>query len=138
MFVLQDTKQHAFEAKKALDGEQKKGRFLRVRFASHAAAIKVKHLHPFVSNELLSEAFSTFGEIEKATVIIDEKGRPTGEGIVEFARKPGASMALNRISEGVFLLGSSPRPVVAEPLIENDEEDGIPEKFMQKNNDYMK
>ena len=121
-----------------MDGEQKKGRILRVRFASHAAAIRVKHLHPYVSNELLSEAFSTFGEIEKATVIMDDKGRSTGEGIVEFARKPGATMALNRISEGVFLMGSTPRPIVAEPLIENDEEDGIPDKFMQKNSDYLK
>ena len=79
-----------------------------------------------------------FGEIERAIVIIDEKGRSTGEGIVEFARKPGAMMALNKINEGVFLMGTSPRPVAVEPLVENDDEDGLPEKFLPRNNDYIK
>ena len=78
---------------------------MRVRFAAHVAAIKVKHLHPFVSNELLLDAFSSFGEIERAIVIIDDKGKSTGEGLVEFARKPGAMSALKRVNEGVFLLG---------------------------------
>ena len=105
-FVLQDTVLNAKKAKKALDGEQRKGRNLRVRFATHPAALKIKHLHQYVSNEMLKEGFETFGEVEKAVVIIDDKGRPTGEGIVEFARKPGATMALNRIIDGVFLMGS--------------------------------
>ena len=83
----------------------KRGRHLRVRFAAHTAAIRVKHLHPFVSNELLTEGFSIFGDIERAIVCIDDKGKPNGEGIVEFARKPGAQAALNRVNDGVFLLG---------------------------------
>lgn len=45
-----------------------------------------------------------FGEVERAVHIVDDRGRPTGEGIVEFERKPGAMEALRRINEGVFLL----------------------------------
>ena len=138
MFPFQDLRENALKAKKALDGEQRKGRFLRVRFASHPAAIKVKHLHHGVSNELLNEAFSMFGEIEKAIVIIDDKGRPTGEGVVEFARKPGATMAIHRINEGAFLIGNTIRPLVVEPLVENDDIDGLPEKFMSKNSDFAR
>lgn len=36
---------------------------LKIRFAPIAAAIKVKNLTPFVSNELLEYAFSIFGEV---------------------------------------------------------------------------
>ena len=78
---------------------------MRVRYAAHTAAVRVKYLNPTVSNELLYEAFSMFGEIERAIVAIDERGKSTGEGLVEFARKPGANAAIKRVNEGVFLLG---------------------------------
>lgn len=81
-----------------------KGRPLRVRFATHAAALSVKNLSQFVSNELLEEAFSQFGMVERAVVIVDDRGRSTGKGIVEFASKPAARKALDRCNEGVFLL----------------------------------
>lgn len=45
-----------------------------------------------------------FGDVERAVHILDEKSQPTGEGIVEFERKPGAVDALRRINEGIFLL----------------------------------
>jgi proline- and glutamine-rich splicing factor len=66
----------------------------------------VLHLSPHVTNELLEEAFSIFGELERAVVIVDERGKSTGEGIVEFARKNGFNAAMKRINEGVFLLGT--------------------------------
>ena len=87
VFSLQDTREHAEKAKAALDGVQKKGRTLRVRFATHGAALKVKYLPSHVSNELLEEAFTQFGDVERAVVIVDDRGKSTGEGIVEFARK---------------------------------------------------
>lgn len=43
-------------------------------------------------------------QIERAIIITDERGKSTGEGVVEFARKPGALMALRRCSEGCFFL----------------------------------
>lgn len=81
-----------------------KGRPLRVRFATHSAALSIKNLSPFVSNELLEEAFSQFGMVERAVVIVDDRGRSTGKGLVEFASKPAARKALDRCNEGVFLL----------------------------------
>lgn len=75
-----------------------------MRFATHGAALTVKNLPQFVSNELLEEAFSMFGPIERAIVIVDDRGRPTGKGIVEFANKPSARKALDRCGDGAFLL----------------------------------
>jgi len=137
-FVRLETRHAAEAAKAGLDGMVKKGRTLRVRFATHGAAIKVKELDPYVTNELLEEAFCAFGALERSVVIVDDRGKPTGEGIVEFARKPAAAQALQKINEGVFLLGATPQPIVAEPLEQKDDEDGLPEKFINKNQAYNK
>ena len=77
-----------------------------MRFATHGAALRIKFLPTHVSNELLEEAFSQFGVVERSIVIVDDRGKPTGEGIVEFARKPGAQQALTKINDGAFLLGA--------------------------------
>lgn len=137
-FIRLDYRHNAEAAKAALDGLQRKGRSLRVRYATHGAALKVKNLHPYVSNELLEQAFTQFGDLERAIVIVDERGRSTGEGVVEFVRKPGAQQALRRINEGVFLFGADPKPIEVEPLEHKDEEDGLPEKFLGKNEQYLK
>ena len=50
--------------------------------------------------------FPQFGDVERAVVIVDDRGKSTGEGIVEFARKPGAKAALDQISKGCFLMGT--------------------------------
>lgn len=104
MFCHQDTRAHAESAKEAIDGRVLHGRQVRVRFAVHGAALRVKELSPTVSNEMLYHAFSHFGEVERAVHIVDEKGRPTGEGIVEFERKPSCNEAIQAIREKVFLL----------------------------------
>ncbi|XP_071112773.1 non-POU domain-containing octamer-binding protein-like isoform X2 [Haliotis cracherodii] len=137
-FIRMDYRHNAEAAKAALDGLQKKGRTLRVRFATHGAALKVKNIHGYASNELLENAFQQFGDLERAIVIVDDRGKPTGDGIVEFVRKPGAQQALRRINDGIFLLGSSPRPLSVEPLEQTDEDDGMPEKFLNKNEGYKK
>ncbi|XP_061615195.1 splicing factor, proline- and glutamine-rich isoform X2 [Phyllopteryx taeniolatus] len=136
-FIRLESRALAEIAKAELDDLPMKGRSLRVRFATHSAALSVKNLSPFVSNELLEEAFSQFGMVERAVVIVDDRGRSTGKGIVEFASKPAARKALDRCNEGVFLLTSSPRPVVVEPLEQCDDEDGLPEKLAQKNPRYQ-
>ncbi|XP_061679418.1 splicing factor, proline- and glutamine-rich [Syngnathoides biaculeatus] len=136
-FIRLESRALAEIAKAELDDLPMKGRSLRVRFATHSAALSVKNLSPFVSNELLEEAFSQFGMVERAVVIVDDRGRSTGKGIVEFASKPAARKALDRCNEGVFLLTSSPRPVVVEPLEQCDNEDGLPEKLAQKNPRYQ-
>ncbi|KAM6973914.1 splicing factor, proline- and glutamine-rich [Tautogolabrus adspersus] len=136
-FIRLESRALAEIAKAELDDTPMKGRPLRVRFATHSAALSVKNLSPFVSNELLEEAFSQFGMVERAIVIVDDRGRSTGKGIVEFASKPAARKALDRCNEGVFLLTTSPRPVVVEPLEQFDDEDGLPEKLAQKNPRYQ-
>ena len=56
------------------------------------------------------------------------------EGMIEFERKPAALEAVKRCSEGCFFLTSSLRPVIAELIEENEDEDGMQEKMLQKRN----
>eukprot|EP00079_Xenopus_tropicalis_P033457 XP_017947228.1 PREDICTED: paraspeckle component 1 isoform X2 [Xenopus tropicalis] len=137
-FIRLESRTLAEIAKAELDGMILKNRPLRIRFATHGAALTVKNLAPVVSNELLEEAFSMFGPVERAVVIVDDRGRPTGKGFVEFAAKPAARKALERCTEGAFILTTTPRPVIVEPMEQFDDEDGLPEKFMQKTQQYLK
>ena len=77
---------------------------MKVRFAAGNSSVKVSNLHPSVSNELLEEAFSQFGEVEKAIVVTDERGKSLGHGIVDFSRKSYAQNAIKRCIEGNLLL----------------------------------
>lgn len=81
-----------------------KGRALKVRFAPLDSTIKVKNLTPWISNELLEKAFSVFGEVERAIVIVDKKGKSSGEGIIEFSKKNSAQLALRKCTEGCYRL----------------------------------
>ncbi|KAL1418716.1 hypothetical protein MTO96_025746 [Rhipicephalus appendiculatus] len=138
-FIKYEQRHQAEAAKAALDNTPHEGRYLQVRFATQGSSLKVKNLSPFVSNELLEDAFSIFGEIDRAVVIVDDRGRSVGEGIVEFARKTSALAALKKASQSCLLLTASPRPVLVEPLDLRDEEDGFPEKNINKNNpQYLK
>lgn len=135
-FVKMDTRQNAEAARDALDCTDFKGRPLRVRLAAHACAIKVKNLSHVVTNELLAYAFRFFGEIERAVVIVDDKGKSTGEGIVEYSRKQSAQYAVKRCQQDCFLLTQEPRPVLVEAYDQHDEDEGLPEKSVNKNFEY--
>ncbi|XP_042201603.1 non-POU domain-containing octamer-binding protein isoform X3 [Callorhinchus milii] len=137
-FIRLETRTLAEIAKAELDDTTLRGRQIRIRFATHGAALTVKNLPQFVSNELLDEAFSIFGPVERAVVIVDDRGKPTGKGIVEFAAKPAARKALDRCTDGAFLLTAFPRPVTIEPMEQYDDEDGLTEKLVQKNQHYHK
>ncbi|UYV67233.1 PSPC1 [Cordylochernes scorpioides] len=100
----EETRQVAERAKAEIDGIQKDGRVLRVKFASNGAAVKVKNLSPWVTNELLETAFAHFGEIERAVVVVNDRGRPIGEGIVEFAKKQSATAAIKTCTQQCYLL----------------------------------
>jgi len=132
-FVKMDTKKHAEEARDSLDNKHYEGRILRVRLAAHAAAVRVKNLSQVVSNELLEYAFSYFGEVERAVVITDERGRSVGEGVVEFARKNAALICLKRCQQECFLLTANPAPVIVEPYEQRDEEEGFSERHVNRN-----
>ncbi|XP_010772996.1 non-POU domain-containing octamer-binding protein [Notothenia coriiceps] len=137
-FIRLETRIIAEIARAELDDTPFKGRPVRVRFATHGAALTVKNLPDFVSNELLEEAFAGFGQIERAVVIVDDRGRPTGKGIVEFTSKPAARKALDKCSDGAYLLTAFPRPITVEPMDQLDEEEGLSEKIINKNQQYHK
>ncbi|XP_068156308.1 protein no-on-transient A isoform X2 [Drosophila tropicalis] len=131
-FLKVDYHINAEKAKRALDGSMRKGRQLRVRFAPNATILKVGNLTPFVSNELLYKSFEIFGPIERASITVDDRGKHTGEGIVEFAKKSSASACLRLCNEKCFFLTASLRPCLVEPLEVNDDNDGLPEKALNK------
>lgn len=131
-FLKVDYHANAERAKRELDGFVRKNRALRVRFAPNATILRVKNLTPFVSNELLFKAFEVFGPVERAVIIVDDRGKSTGEGIVEYARKAGAMAALRFCADKCFFLTSSLRPCVVEPFEINDDTDGLPDKSMNK------
>ena len=101
---VQETRTLAEIAKAELDGTVMRNRPIRIRFATHGAALTVRNLSPVVSNELLEQAFAQFGPVERAIVVVDDRGRPTGKGFVEFASKPAARKALERCADGALLL----------------------------------
>ena len=134
-----DYKANAEKAIKKLDKMNWKGSFLTVKFSLPACSIKVRNLSPYVSNELLEIAFSIFGDVEKAVVAIDDRGKPTGEGIVEYSQKFQAQLALRQCNEKLFFLTASPRPVIVEPLTSTYDGDGFKEKNLNKlNKVYLK
>ncbi|VDO44223.1 unnamed protein product [Haemonchus placei] len=137
-FLRMDTRAHAESAKEVIDGRVIHGRQVRVRFAVHGAALRVKELSPTVSNEMLYHAFSHFGDVERAVHIVDEKGRPTGEGIVEFERKPSCNEAIAAIRDKVFLMTASPKPLVVEVLEPRDEDDGLAERMIPRTSQLIK
>lgn len=65
-------------------------------------------------------------------VIVDDRGKPSGEGIVEFARKSGAMAALRYCTEKCYFVTSSLRPCVVELFEQCDDSDGYPEKVINK------
>lgn len=132
-FIKMDTRQNAEAARDALDCSNYENRTLRVRLAAHAAAVRVKHLSPQVTNELLAYAFRYFGEIERAVVVVDDKGKSIGEGVVEYSRKQSALYAMKRCQQECFMLTASPKPVLVEPFDQQDEDEGLPEKSINKN-----
>uniref|UniRef100_A0A8C2WLQ1 Paraspeckle component 1 n=1 Tax=Cyclopterus lumpus TaxID=8103 RepID=A0A8C2WLQ1_CYCLU len=137
-FIRLETRMLAEIAKAELDGTVLNNRPIRVSFATHTAALTVRNLLPAVTNELLEEAFSQFGPVERAIVVTDDRGRPTGRGIVEFANKAAARKALERCAEGALLLTTTPCPTIVEPSEHFDNEDGLPEKLLQKSAAYYK
>ena len=78
---------------------------MKVKFAANQSAIEIHGIDRFTSNESLEAAFSMFGTVERATVVCDERGRSKGYAVIEFAFKKSAQTALQRINNGLFVLG---------------------------------
>uniref|UniRef100_A0A1A7XMH7 Paraspeckle component 1 n=1 Tax=Iconisemion striatum TaxID=60296 RepID=A0A1A7XMH7_9TELE len=137
-FIRLETRTLAEIAKAELDGTVLNNRPIKIRFATHGAALTVRNLLPVVTNELLEQAFSQFGPVERALVVTDDRGRPTGRGIVEFTNKIAARKALEHCTEGALLLTTTPCPAIVEPMEHYDEEEGLFEKMLPKTPKYHK
>uniref|UniRef100_A0A2K5ETH2 RRM domain-containing protein n=1 Tax=Aotus nancymaae TaxID=37293 RepID=A0A2K5ETH2_AOTNA len=136
-FIHLETRTLAEIAKVEVDNMPLCGKQLCVRFACHSASFTVRNLPQYVSKELLEEAFSVFGQVERAVVIVD-RGRPLGKGTVEFSGKPAARKALDRCSEGSFLLTTFPCPVTVEPMDQLDDEEGLPESWLYRTSNFTR
>ncbi len=77
---------------------------MKVRMAANTAVVKVDNIHAMVTNELLEDAFSQFGEVEEAVVVTDIRGKSKGWGIVEFVRKQSAMNAVSQCKNCPFFL----------------------------------
>lgn len=138
-FVRMDFKSNAEKARQDLHLKEYKNRQLKIRFSSPGTTLKVRNISPWVTNELLHKSFEVFGDLERAVVITDERGRSTGEGILEFCKKPCAQLALKRCTDGCFFLTCSPRPVIVEAMAQIDDNEGMSEININKRNpEYMK
>ncbi|XP_034098267.2 protein no-on-transient A-like isoform X1 [Drosophila albomicans] len=131
-FLKMEFHQNAVKAKRALDGSIVNGRTLRVRFAPSHPLVRVTNLSDCVSNELLHKGFEIFGPIERAVVVVDNRGNHKGEGIVEFVMRSSAMNCLSLCQERCFLLTAKLRPCIVEPLEINDDDDGMSEKMIAK------
>ena len=102
---MQDYRANAEKAVRELHGTPgKHGRNLMVRFAAITTGVRVKNLSATVTNELLYKAFSVFGVVELCRVIVDDRGKPTGDGIIIFTEKKPAVMAYKKCQEESYFL----------------------------------
>lgn len=126
-FLKMDYYINALKAKTELNGYNFNGKYLVVRFAQ-TASIFIENLPSNVSDELLQLAFSAFGDVEHCTVVVDTYGKPTGKGIVHFAKRGSASLAKKRCAENSFFLTSSLKPVIVEDYEPISDMDGYAER----------
>lgn len=129
-FVKMSNRSEADTAKTGLRGCKIKGqpRPIRVKFANQGTSIEVKNLSPLISNERLYDAFSRFGKIERAVVLVDERGKSLEKGIIEFDRKNNAARAIDQVNQGCFFLTLAPRAVVCNAVEAEDADDGLREE----------
>lgn len=138
-FVTLDYYINAQKAMRKLDGSLYLDKKLKVHFSNRFYAIKVSNLPPTVTNELLHHAFSHWGEVERAIVYTDEKRKPLGYGIVEFARKRSQMKAIKDCTNKCFFLTASLRPVIVESYESLLENDGLSEKKLEwKSGEYLR
>jgi len=111
------------EAKAALDGTHLLPRSsgadapLRVRWALDTSTLHVGDLGPSVTTQVLKDAFGQFGTVVSCRVETEPTelgGAPKLCGFVEFSKRSVAAKVQQLLSDNLFLLSSSPRPVRVE------------------------
>uniref|UniRef100_A0A0N5BXQ4 RRM domain-containing protein n=1 Tax=Strongyloides papillosus TaxID=174720 RepID=A0A0N5BXQ4_STREA len=123
-------------ARTVLDGTLHKGFSIRVRFAQHAAQIKLSELDPTVSNQMLYQLFSVFGEVQHAEHFCNDKNEATGEGVVMFEKRNSATDAVAAINDYVISFTKNFKPIKAE-LATDNEDGGWPERLASKKRNLL-
>uniref|UniRef100_A0A0N4ZPJ9 RRM domain-containing protein n=1 Tax=Parastrongyloides trichosuri TaxID=131310 RepID=A0A0N4ZPJ9_PARTI len=123
-------------ARTVLDGTTHKGFSIRVRFAQHAAQIKISELDPTVSNQMLYQMFSVFGEVQHAEHFCNDKNEATGEGVIMFEKKNSATDAVEAINNYVVSFTKTIKPIKAE-LATDNEDGGWPERLASKKRNLL-
>lgn len=131
-FLKMDYYINALKAKNELNGYIFNGKSLIVRFAQPPSVL-VKNLPLNITDELLHLGFSVFGEIEHCSIVVDAFGKPTGKGIIIFAKKGSAILAKKRCAENSFFLTSSLKPIILEDYEPFNDVDGFSERQVRIN-----
>uniref|UniRef100_A0A3Q3G1D6 Paraspeckle component 1 n=1 Tax=Kryptolebias marmoratus TaxID=37003 RepID=A0A3Q3G1D6_KRYMA len=120
-FIRLETRTLAEIAKAELDGTVLNNRLIKVRFATHGAALTVRNLLPVVTNELLEQVGGRG---------VGVRARVQTEKIVNVAKIPPKKKVLFRCT--------TPCPAIVEPMEHLGDEDGLSEKLLQKTPKYHK
>lgn len=96
------------DAKKAMDTmnyDLLYGRNIRIMWAEKKpsmfpkdANLVVKNLHPSVSELLLKETFSPFGDIMSIKIVKNSRGDSKGYGFIQFAEEDAAERAISSLN----------------------------------------
>eukprot|EP00033_Pygsuia_biforma_P002364 GCRY01002615.1.p1 GENE.GCRY01002615.1~~GCRY01002615.1.p1 ORF type:complete len:423 (+),score=45.35 GCRY01002615.1:150-1418(+) len=135
-FVALDYPFNADKAKAELDGCDFQGRPLSIRIATSNSCVWVGNISQLVSDELLKDAFSQFGDILSAHIAIDGAGHHLGYGFVDFVKRHDALTCIKSCEEFPFLLTQSPKPVRVELERHTLVEEGYPESRFTKTTRY--
>eukprot|EP00127_Corallochytrium_limacisporum_P004231 Clim_evm176s157 gene=Clim_evmTU176s157 len=129
--VQMDYTRNARNAIEDLNGIVIGGQPVLVRPCAHRYSLWVGNIGTGVSNEILYQAFSKFGDVERAVVASSERGEPLGWGFVYFARKPAYDRAIEVCKSKPFMINSLPIPVKIEPALQPETLMGVPHHIMK-------
>ena len=115
----------AEQAMMALDGSRVKNREVRIHYIPNKCTVLVEHLGPYVTNQILKDAFTQFGEVKKAVVKTDGQKRSKGLGHVVFEDRARAISCVEKCAEHMFILQGSARPVSVSLLEPEDDVEGL-------------
>ena len=100
---------------------------LKIRWALSTATLYVGDLSPSVNDATLCEAFRQFGNVISCRIEYEPTelgGASKRHGFVEYSTSTVAANVQQLLSENLFILGSSPRPLRVEFAVDGSNDDG--------------
>ena len=134
-FVQLHSEDDARQAKSMLDNTmlpsaQDARQAIKVRWSLDTATLWVGDLGPSVTTETLREAFRQFGNVVECRIEYDPPelgGASKLFGFVEYSNRATASKVQELLSDNLFIISNSPRPVRVEFAVDAfaDDDEGI-------------